>query len=178
MVFFLKEPFYSDRCFYIKTRSVYFPSTAFHLFENDVTHFLAEYFLGLICRLGIRVGSIFRSLFSTQSNIIDGVFLRKQLTTTYRKSETQDQGLGAWDPYVGPGICYSSPGALHPGPETRDPQARPMTRNLYVGPGPATLHLGPETRNPTCGTIFEEKTRGTKVRKPILFMRAQFFVLF
>ena len=48
---FLKNPF--DGCFCINT---------FRLFKNDVTHILAEYFFGLIWKLGTRVNSIFQSL--------------------------------------------------------------------------------------------------------------------
>ena len=57
---FLKNP--SDGCFCINPRSVYFPSTTLYLLKNDVTYFPAEYFLGLICRLGTRVSSIFQTL--------------------------------------------------------------------------------------------------------------------
>ena len=49
---FLKNPL--DGCFCRNTRSVYFPSTTFYLFKNNVAHFF-----GLICRLGTRVRSIF-----------------------------------------------------------------------------------------------------------------------
>ena len=36
---FLKNP--SDGCFCINTRSVYFPTTTFRLFKNDVAHFFS-----------------------------------------------------------------------------------------------------------------------------------------
>ena len=46
-----------------------------------LTYFLAEHFLGLICRLGTRVSSIFQALsqkpFSTQLNICDRPFFAK-----------------------------------------------------------------------------------------------------
>ena len=46
-------------------------------------------------------------------------------------------------------------------------------------PGPIRgtwdLHLGPGMRDPVCGTLFKEQIRETKVRKPILIIRAQFF---
>ena len=57
---FLKEP--SDGCFCLNTRSVYCPTRTFCFFKNDVTHFPAEYFSGLIYRLGTRVSSIFQTL--------------------------------------------------------------------------------------------------------------------
>ena len=44
--------------------------------------------------------------------------------------------------------------------------------------GPGTRNSPPGTWNPICGTLFKEQIRGTKVRKPILFIGAQFFVFF
>ena len=61
----------SDGCFVINIRFVYCPSLTFCLFKNDVTHFLAEYFFGLICRLGTRVSSIFQAL--SQKSIFNPV---------------------------------------------------------------------------------------------------------
>ena len=56
----------SDGCFCINTRSVYCPSTTFCFFQKRChTHFLAEYFLGLIYRLGTRVRPIFQTLSQT-----------------------------------------------------------------------------------------------------------------
>ena len=60
---FLKNTW--DGCFCVISRSVYCPTTIFHLFKNDVTHifrlnFPTKYFLGLICRLRTRVSSIFQ----------------------------------------------------------------------------------------------------------------------
>ena len=57
---FLKSP--SGACFCINTRSVYFPITTFRLFKTDVTRFLAEYFFGLICRLGTKVDPLCKTL--------------------------------------------------------------------------------------------------------------------
>ena len=58
---FLKSP--SDGCFCINTRSVYFPTTTFRLFKKRCrSFFLAEYFLGFICRLGTKVSSICKTL--------------------------------------------------------------------------------------------------------------------
>ena len=59
-------PSYHDLLFFEKRCHTYFP---------------AGYFLGLICKLGTRVSSIFqtlsRHLFLTQLNICDGAFFRK-----------------------------------------------------------------------------------------------------
>ena len=44
--------------------------------------------------------------------------------------------------------------------------------------GPGTRNPPPGSGNPICGTLFKEQIRGTKVRKPILLIGAQFFVLF
>ena len=58
---FLKN--HSGGCFCINTHCVYFPTTNFRLFKNDVAHFfLAEYFSGLICRLGKIVSSVCKTL--------------------------------------------------------------------------------------------------------------------
>ena len=80
---FLKHP--SDGCFYINTRSVYCPTTTFHLFKK-MSHIFSGwvFFFGLICRLGTSVSSIFQTLsqklYSTQSYICDGaLFSRKKL---------------------------------------------------------------------------------------------------
>ena len=55
---FLKSP--SDDWFCINSRSVSFPSTTFVPFQKRChTYFSAEFFLGLICRLGTRASSIF-----------------------------------------------------------------------------------------------------------------------
>ena len=74
---FLKNA--SDGCFSINTRYVYCPTS---IQKRCHTYYLAEYFFGLICRLGTRVSSIFslllaRSLYSTQWNICDLVFSGK-----------------------------------------------------------------------------------------------------
>ena len=59
---FLKSP--SGSCFCINTRSIYFPTTTFWLFKNDVTNIfsLSEYFLGFICRMGRILNSAFQTL--------------------------------------------------------------------------------------------------------------------
>ena len=64
---FLRKPFsknLSNGWFCINTRFVYCPATTFRLFKNNVTHtyFPAEYFLGLMCKLGTKVSSIFQTL--------------------------------------------------------------------------------------------------------------------
>ena len=57
----LKNPL--DSCFCINARSVYFPTTLFRLFKNNVAHFfLAEYFFGLIGSLGTKVSSLCKTL--------------------------------------------------------------------------------------------------------------------
>ena len=82
-------------------------------------------------------------------NTHGGVLLLVKLQTFYQ--HTGKVGLGTWDPYLGP--------------RTGDP-------------GPGTLHLEPRTWDLICGTLFKEQIHGTKVRKPIWFIRAQFFELF
>ena len=66
---FLKNA--SDGCFSINTRYVYCPTS---IQKRCHTYFLAEYFFGLICRLGTRVSSIFQVRSRT---ICDCVFLAK-----------------------------------------------------------------------------------------------------
>ena len=61
----------SDSCFCINTRSVYCPTTTFCFFKNNVTYFPAEYFVGLIYRLGTRVSSIFQT--RTQTPIFNSI---------------------------------------------------------------------------------------------------------
>ena len=58
----------SDGCFSINTRYVYCPTS---IQKRCHTYFLAEYFLGLICRLGTRVSSIFQAL--SQKSIFNPV---------------------------------------------------------------------------------------------------------
>ena len=83
------------------------------------------------------------------------------------------------------------PGPIH---DTRDSQPSTQDRtpgtisgsgtwNFKVGTGtrdppPGTHQLGHGTRERICGTLFKKQIRGTKVRKPILLIRAQYFVLF
>ena len=57
---FFKETF--GRLLLYNTRSVYFPTTTFHLFRKDVICVPAEFYLGLICILGTRMSSIFQTL--------------------------------------------------------------------------------------------------------------------
>ena len=64
IAYFLKNA--SNGCFSINTGYVHCPNLIFCLFKNDVTHFLAEYFLDLICSLGTRVSSVFEA-FSQKS---------------------------------------------------------------------------------------------------------------
>ena len=98
------------------------------------------------------------------------LFLYKKVRIkAYRKSGTRDPGLGTRDPYMGRGIRDLPPGTFHLGPI-----GRTRTWDLYAetgtwDPQSETLYQGPRTWDPTCGT---------KVRKPILFIRAQFYVLF
>ena len=63
---FLKNA--SDGCFSINTRYVYCPTS---IQKWCHTYFLAEYFFGLICRLGTRVSSIFQAL--SQKSIFNPV---------------------------------------------------------------------------------------------------------
>ena len=63
---FLKNA--SDGCFSINTRYVYCPTS---IQKRCHTYFLAEYFFGLICRLGTRVSSIFQAL--SQKSIFNPV---------------------------------------------------------------------------------------------------------
>ena len=57
---FLKNP--SDGCFTITTLLFTVPPRPFAFQKQCHTYFLAEYFFGLICRLGTRVSSIFQAL--------------------------------------------------------------------------------------------------------------------
>ena len=63
---FLKNA--SDGCFSINTRYVYCPTS---IQKRCHTYYLAEYFFGLICRLGTRVSSIFQAL--SQKSIFNPV---------------------------------------------------------------------------------------------------------
>ena len=106
------------------------------------------------------------------------LFYKKVRIKAYRKSGTWDQGVGTRDPYmgrgtrdryIGRGTRDFSLGTLHLGTigrtRTRDLYAETTTWDLLS----ETLYQGPRICDPICGT---------KVRKPILFIRAQFFVLF
>ena len=77
--FFLKEP-----CGWLPLRKHSFCLLSHHdllLFQKIChTYFPAEYFLGLICRLGSKLSLIFQTLSQTptyQSNICDGPFVSK-----------------------------------------------------------------------------------------------------
>ena len=67
------------RCKCFLVNSAKFFITSFFK-ERSYTYFLAEYLLGLICRLGTRVSSIFQALnlFSTKLNICDSVIKAKK----------------------------------------------------------------------------------------------------
>ena len=62
--------FFSDGCFCINTYSLYSATTTICFF---ITYSLAEYFFGIIYRLGTRASSIFLITLS-QTNICDGAF--------------------------------------------------------------------------------------------------------
>ena len=84
-----------------------------------------------------------------------------------REEWDSNQGLGTQDRYMGPGIRNPLLG-------TKDFYMGLETWHLPLG----TFHLEPETRSPTLGTLFKKQIHGTKVRKLILFIGAQVFVLF
>ena len=93
----------------------------------------------------------------------------------YWKSRTQEPGLGIQDTYIGHGNQDPLLGI-------QDPQAGSGTQDLYVGPKtwnppPGTLHRGPGTRGSISGTLFKEQIDETKIRKHILFIRAQFVLV-
>ena len=90
---------------------------------------------------------------------------------------TRDPGPIARTLDLGP-LCGTrdlEPSTCDPSPGTQDPQPGTRTMDLYVGLG--TWDPSPGTRDPICGMLFKEQIRGTKVRKPILFIRAQFFAM-
>ena len=67
---FLKNA--SGGFFSINTRYIYCPTLTFCLFKNDVTHiFWLSVFFDLVCRLRIRVSSIFQAL--SQKSIFNSV---------------------------------------------------------------------------------------------------------
>ena len=82
VISFLKK--LSDGCFNVNTGPVYCPIMTFRLFNNDFTHifWLSIFFFGLICRLGVRVSSIFQRLrqkpiFKPVEHLRWSFFLRK-----------------------------------------------------------------------------------------------------
>ena len=81
---FSKNP--SGGCFCINTRSVCCPTTAFRLFKNDVTNIFwlsifSAGFVGWEQKWAQYLKPLARSLFSTQSNIWNWVFLAKIVST-------------------------------------------------------------------------------------------------
>ena len=77
---FLKNS--SDDCFCIITRSIYCTTTTFGLFKNNITHIFwlsvfSAWFVGWEQKWAQCFKPLARSLFTTQSNICDGVFLAK-----------------------------------------------------------------------------------------------------
>ena len=75
----LKNP--SDSCFGINISSIYFPTMNFRIFKNYMKNiFWLSKFLGLICRLGETVSSIFQALTQkpifnpVEHHLIDGPF--------------------------------------------------------------------------------------------------------
>ena len=89
--------------------------------------------------------------------------------TAYRKS-------GARDPYLEPRTRDPPPGIINLGPETHRWDTGPG--NFKWDPPPGTFHLGSGTQDPIGGTLFKEQICRIKVRKPSLFIRAKFCVLF
>ena len=84
-----------------------------------------------------------------------------------REKWDSNPGLGTQDRYMGPGIRNPLLG-------TKDLYIGLRTWHLPLG----TFHLGPGTRDPILGTLSKKQIRGTKVRKLILFIKAQVFALF